>query len=223
MKKTKFLIPVIGIISTLIMLIVDGIICPEYWVKSAIKLIFFLCIPLFIIIINKEMSINSILKVNKKGMYKALGLGILLYIVILIAYLIAGNFFDFTITINNLKAGGSVNEDNFIAIAIYITLINSFLEEFFFRGFTFLNLKKFAPRKIAYIFSSLLFAIYHVAMMWNWFSIWLFLLILMFLAIGGMIFNYLCEKYDNIYMSWIVHMFANLSINTIGLMLLNLI
>ena len=223
MLKTKNLIFSISIISTIIMLLVDGVIAPAYWIKSLIKIIFFLLLPLMLLTSNKEMSLKSMFKLNKKGLLNSLGLGILLYVIILIAYFIAGNFFDFNSTINTLKSGGAVNENNFIGIAIYITFINSFLEEFFFRGFAFLNLKRFTSRKMAYIFSALLFSIYHVAMMWNWFSIWLFALILMFLAIGGAIFNYLCEKYDNIYMSWIVHLFANLSINSIGLILLNLI
>lgn len=41
-----------------------------------------------------------------------------------------------------------------------------------------------------------------------------------FLAIGGMIFNWLNEKLDTIYCSWLTHMFANFAINTIGFMLL---
>ena len=40
------------------------------------------------------------------------------------------------------------------------------------------------------------------------------------LVIGGMIFNWLNEKLDTIYCSWLTHMFANFAINTIGFILL---
>lgn len=61
-------------------------------------------------------------------------------------------------------SGMSVNADNFIYVALYISFINSLLEEFFFRGYVFLILKKDSSLKFAYGFSSLMFAFYHVGM-----------------------------------------------------------
>ena len=106
---------------------------------------------------------------------------------------------------------------------IYISFINSLLEEFFFRGFAFLSLKRLTGRGFAYVFSSLSFALYHVAMMIGWFSLPLFMLMLAGLFVGGMIFNYLNEKCENVYTSWLVHMFANLGINTVGFILFGII
>ena len=57
-------------------------------------------------------------------------------------------------------------------------------------------------------------------MMLGWFSPVLFLLALTGLAAGGMIFNFLNEKAETIYCSWLVHMFANFAINTIGFLLM---
>ena len=54
--------------------------------------------------------------------------------------------------------------DNFIYVTIYISFLNSFLEEFFYRGYAFITLKKHLNRKISYIFSASLFAIYHIGM-----------------------------------------------------------
>ena len=48
----------------------------------------------------------------------------------------------------------------------------------------------------------------------------LFLLVMAGLVIGGMIFNWLNEKLNTNYCSWLTHMFANFAINTIGIMLL---
>jgi hypothetical protein len=56
-------------------------------------------------------------------------------------------------------------------------------------------------------------------MMIGWFGIPVLLLTLFGLFVGGVIFNYFNEKYDNVYMSWLIHMFANFAINTVGFML----
>jgi len=123
----------------------------------------------------------------------------------------------------NLENNLGVTKDNFLFVALYITSINSLLEEFFFRGFSFLSLKEVSSRKIAYIFSALAFAIYHVAIMNNWFTPPLFILLIVSLFIAGLLFNYLNERFNNIYVSWIVHMSANLAINTVGFILFGII
>ena len=51
------------------------------------------------------------------------------------------------------------------------------------------------------------------------FNIIIYFLALFGLFIGGCIFNYLNERYENIYPSWIVHMCANFAINAVGFML----
>ncbi|HQB32514.1 MAG TPA: hypothetical protein PLI19_04185, partial [Erysipelotrichaceae bacterium] len=72
----------------------------------------------------------------------------------------------------------------------------------------------------AYIFSSTVFALYHCAMMIGWFNIILYLLLIVSLFVSGLIFNFLNEHFDSIFASWLFHMFANLSINTVGIILL---
>ena len=64
-----------------------------------------------------------------------------------------------------------------------------------------------------------MFALYHIAMMIGWFGLPVLLLAILGLFVGGVIFNYFNEKYDNVYTSWLIHMFANFAINTIGFML----
>ena len=87
----------------------------------------------------------------------------------------------------------------------------------------FLMLKEEKGRKFAYIFSSAMFALYHVGMTSGWFNILIYILSMAGLFIGGCIFNYLNEKCENIYPSWLVHMCANFGINTIGFILFEII
>ena len=123
----------------------------------------------------------------------------------------------------SLTSGMGITAENFLYVSLYISLMNSFLEEFFFRGYGFITLKKYTSRRFAYIFSSVIFAIYHVGMLVDMFNIWTSLLLLVGLIIGGCIFNYLNEANDNIYPSWFVHMFANFAINTIGFILFGIL
>ena len=102
----------------------------------------------------------------------------------------------------------------------YISLVNSLLEEFFFRGFAFLMLKEIAGSKLAYLFSAGIFSLYHIAIMHSWFSPLVFALMLVSLFFAGLLFNWINERYHNLYASWMVHMFANLAINTVGLLLI---
>lgn len=208
----------------ILMYIVDFHIQPGYMVKSVIKITLFLIIP--VIYSNKAhmLSVKEFLKIKSlKELIRAFALGIGIYVFILIAYFILRGFID----LNNIKTildqSLSVNKNNFIYISLYISFINSLLEEFFFRGFIFFNLNKAMPLFMSYTISAFAFSIYHVAILANWFNPILFMVALVGLFIGGLIFNKLNIKNDNIYNSWLVHMFANFAINTVGLIMYGII
>lgn len=217
MKKLH--IPILVIIACIVMGIVDAVIQPGYAIKSAIKIIMFLLIPIVYGLFLKEFNIKNLMKPDKKGLCIALCLGFLIYGVVLGAYWIFKDVFDFSALTGSLNETTGVNKSNFIWVAIYISFVNSLLEEFFFRGFSFITLKKLTSRRFAYVFSSMAFALYHIAMMIGWFGLPVILISLVGLFIGGMIFNRFDEKSENIYLSWLIHMFANFATNTIGFIL----
>lgn len=217
MKKLH--IPILVIIACIVMGIVDAVIQPGYAIKSAIKVIMFLLIPIVYGLFLKEFNIKNLMKPDKKGLCIALCLGFVIYGVVLGAYWIFKDVFDFSALTGSLNETTGVNKSNFIWVAIYISFVNSLLEEFFFRGFSFITLKKLTSRRFAYVFSSMAFALYHIAMMIGWFGLPVILISLVGLFIGGMIFNRFDEKRENIYLSWLIHMFANFATNTIGFIL----
>ena len=219
-KRSTILVLIVTIICCLAMALVDGVIRPGYAVKSAIKIALFMLIPLIASRLDRCVLYLQLLRPKKKGLLPAIALGIGIYVVILGGYFLVSPFFDFSQIAGALTDNAGVTKDNFLYVSLYISFANSFLEEFFFRGFVFTNLKQYSGRKLAYIFSAAAFSLYHVAMMIGWFSPALFLLVMVGLVVGGMIFNCLNEKLDTIYCSWLTHMFANFAINTIGFMLL---
>ena len=215
----KIYIPILVIIACVIMGIVDAIIQPGYIVKSAIKIILFVLIPIIYGCFHRECNIKALIKPDRKGFLLAIVLGVAVYVVILGAYLIFKNVFDFSALVGSLNETTGVNKSNFIWVAIYISFINSFLEEFFFRGYAFLMMKAYFAKWFAYVFSSMAFAFYHIAMMIGWFGLPVILISLLGLFVGGMIFNKFDEKSETIYQSWLVHMFANFATNSIGFLL----
>lgn len=203
-----------------VMAVVDGILQPGYVIKSIIKIAVFLLIPLLLSRLDKNLVLWKLLLPKKKGFIAAMLLGISIYVLIIGAYLLIGPYFDFSKIAGSLTENAGVTKENFLFVSLYISLVNSFLEELFFRGFIFTNLKNAVNRPVAYFFSAAVFSLYHIAMMIGWFSPALFILVMVGLLAGGIIFNWLNEKMDTIYCSWLTHMFANFAINTIGFLLL---
>ncbi len=217
MKKIQ--IPILVILACAIMAFVDAALQPGYVIKSVIKLLLFLLIPAGYGLFHKEIRVKKLLKPDKKGFALALVLGLAVYAIVLGAYFLFRDIFDFSALTKSLNETTGVNQSNFLWVALYISFANSFLEEFFFRGFSFICLKQYVARKAAYLFSGMAFALYHIAMMIGWFGVPVILLSLLGLFAGGIIFNRFDEKNENIYLSWLIHMFANFATNTIGFIL----
>ena len=213
-KKNGLCLILMVIVCCILMAIVEIFIEPVYFLKSAIKFILFFIIP-FIIMKKLNGIVFNNFKLDKRSIKKLLLLGIIIYGVIMIAYFITKNIFDYPKLIESLASDQHVTSNSFVWVALYISFINSFLEEFLFRLISFVKLSKYTKRVVAYLFSSMIFAIYHIAMIGEAFPPLLTILSIIGLTIGGCIFNFVDEKNDNIYNSWIIHMFADFAIMTI--------
>lgn len=201
------------------MALVDAVLRPPYAVKAAIKAALFLLCPLLYARLDPAWDWRGLFRRRGRSLQTALLLGAGVFAVILGTYALLRTVFDFTPITGLLGDTVGVTGKNFLWVALYISLVNSLLEEFFFRGFAFLNLRRLGGRGFAYGFSALAFSLYHTAMMLGWFSLPIFLLAMTGLTVGGLIFNWLNEKNGNIYVSWMVHMCANFAINGVGMLL----
>lgn len=217
--KKKWLIVAIVLVACIGMGLVDALWQPIYWVKSAVKIGLFLLLPALYALLDRDFKVKSLFIPDKRGFGLALLLGAAVYGVVVGAYFLFRGIFDFSAVASSVTDAVGVSKDNFIPVAIYISFANSLLEEFFFRGFAFLTLKKVSGRRFAYLFGAGMFAVYHIAMMIGWFALPVVLLALLGLFLGGVIFSYFNERYDNIYLSWLIHMCANFATNTIGFIL----
>lgn len=211
--------------GALVMSLIDGVIMPGYLVKSLVKLIVFSLIPIIYCITEKNGLREFVfwLKPGKRSIFTALAIALLIYAIIIGGYFCLRTVIDFNKVTNTITGDAGVKASDFVFVAIYISFVNSFLEEFFFRGFAFLTLKKHCPRTVSYCISAGLFALYHIGMTLSMKNAALTLAALVGLFLGGCIFNHFNEKCRNIYTSWLMHMFANFAINTIGFIELGII
>ncbi len=214
----------VSFLVVVLMSVVDGFINPGYGIKSLIKIVLFLLVPLISVKYGASQNMTSLFKATgKKAVVKSFILGGTVYFGIMAVYLFLSPYIDLQGIKLALQEDLGVNRENFIFVALYISFINSLMEEFFFRGYLFFGLLEKTSRLKAYSISAMFFAIYHVAIIGSWFSPLIFILAMAGLFAGGIIFNYINERNENILNSWVVHMMANLGINTIGLMMFDML
>ena len=223
-KNAKFITLSVLLMSVGISM-VDGVFKTSYFTKSVIKVLMFIPLPLLYFFKSDEgkNQLKQLFTPVKKYFFKSLILAFAIYAFMVGGYFMTKDVIDFSSVTTLLTQNMGVNKNNFIYVSLYIAFVNSLVEEFFFRGYAFLALKKHVGRKFAYIFSALMFALYHSGMTDGWFNFPVFLLMIAGLFVGGCIFNFLNEKCENIYPSWLVHMFANFGINTVGFILFGII
>lgn len=210
------------ILSCSVMGYIDAVWQPGYAIKSGIKMVLFGIIPFFILLKLSTSNFAAMFQLKLASVWRSALLGIAIYIVIVGGYFVLRELIDFSNITTSLNDSVGVNASNFIFVALYISIVNSFLEEFFFRGFSYTLLKS-RGRTFAYTICSILFALYHVAMMIGWYDWWIFGLAIVALFGAGIVFHLLNERSGTIYISWIVHMCSNLGINTVGLLLFGMI
>lgn len=214
MKKQSLPILSAVILVCTAMALVEVVIQPGYLVKSIIK------VTLFAGAVLALGHPGELLRPKGLGIAALLGGGI--FAAVLGAFFLFRPFIDLDAIATGLLAKENVSRENFLWVALYISIVNSFLEELFFRGLAYITLRRYAGERFASIFSAAAFSVYHVGILNGWFSWWIYALCLAGLFIGGLIFNAL-DRRGSILPSWIAHAAANLSINTIGLMMFGLL
>lgn len=141
---------------------------------------------------------------------------LLVFIVILAAYALCGNLIEPEQIRDSLLSKEHIERGNFVFTALYITICNSFIEEIFFRGFVFLTLHQTGWKKIAYIYSAAIFAVYHIGIISTWFSWYMYIAVLAALFMAGISLDAFAQKGNSFLCPWIIHIFANIGINVIG-------
>ena len=203
-----------------VLYLADQALLLNYNYKIVIKFLLLVLFPIIYIYWTRDNFMeNTFDKLFKNNKLLTVFFSISCFLTIFISYIVLNNLLYLNSMSLDLKEKFKIYEHNIIYYGVYIVFINSLIEEFFFRGFIFLNLKKKGRIKLAYIISASAFTLYHISAFVAWFNFNLFLLMIAGLFIGGLIFNYIDSKSNSILNSWIVHIFADLAIISIALII----
>lgn len=216
--KRRYII-ISSLAACILLYFIEQFLQVNYGVKTISKIILFTLIPYIYIAFLGDKDLYkavNVKKIDKRHLKLGFIFGVSSFFIILVAYSLLGHFIDFQSITEELQNKSKITPGNFALIGAYVTFGNSFLEEFFFRGFIFLNLYKLKYKKTAYIYSSLLFGLYHIAIFKTWFSLWITILVLLGLIVVGFVFNWLDTKSENFINSWILHIMADSAIILIG-------
>lgn len=207
----------VSLVSVSLLFIIEQVLVVDYLIKTLSKIVLFsISILLVHHFAKQKVTYLSPRGIDKKRRKISVGIGLGAFFILMVAYFILRSFIDFSIIESDL-AQKNITKESFLIIGLYITFGNSFLEELYFRGFIFKNLQQ-SNKKFAYLYSSLLFSIYHTAIFLTWFNPALFLLALIGLFVIGLVFCWLNEHSTNIYNSWFVHVLADTAIIIIALL-----
>lgn len=145
----------------------------------------------------------------KKNIKVAFGFGIVLTLIYAIAYYVFRGFLNFNIISTELNNLASINTTNIIFLGIYIIVLNSVFEEYFWRGFVFNELRTLIKPWVAYTFTGIAFSLHHVMFYLGWFNIGLFVLVTVGLIGFAIIMNFFFEKYKDLLSCWLIHIFVD--------------
>ncbi|MEM6611347.1 MAG: type II CAAX endopeptidase family protein [Cyanobacteria bacterium P01_C01_bin.72] len=151
-----------------------------------------------------------------------LGLGIVMFGVILVAYFLLGQqLIDLEDIRAKAKDVGITSPALYLAGCIYWSFINSLIEELTWRGFVVSQCKILVPPLTAVIFAALFFTAHHSLALYGYTQNWLVVLLgSLGVFIAGVIWAWCYSHYRSVIPGYISHILADLAIALIGYQLL---
>ena len=192
---------------------------PSYWIKSLCKILLFL-VPILLYSLWTKKDWKEVIGFHKLEKPASLFLpALFFYLIILAGYFLFQDRIDLSAIRASLLEKEHVTRENFLFVFSYITVCNSFLEEAYFCGFLYEQMKQAGKTK-AMLFSAFCFALYHTGIILTWFQPLIFLLAMLGLMAAGILLILVKNRYRSLKAGWLLHAMSNLAINTIGVLLL---
>ena len=213
-RKGAALAAFLSIASCIVLFITEQVAPIEYIWKAMLKVIMFVSLPIGFAILTSSKT-TFISRVKSKDVKRLIILSLVSFASLLITYLALKSQIDMGSIGSELRDKLGITKSNYLIVGAFIIFGNSLLEEFFFRGFVFHEAQKIS-KGMAYLFSSALFALYHIGIFLTWFSLPIIILAELGLFAAGILFCYLNAGRKSITSSWIVHLSADLAIIAIG-------
>ena len=199
---------------------VERTLAPAYWLKSLLKASAILLI-LGTYASAYQTSWRETVYLRKMKPAKALYVLIAATLAVLaLTFLLTRNYLDLASIRRNLMTKERLTKENCLFVFAYIATVNSFLEEAFFRGCLYHAFAEDGGKIAGLAFSSCAFAAYHIGIVDGWLNPGLLALCVAGLTVAGVFLQLVCERYDSVKASWLVHGCANLAIDALGVLLI---
>lgn len=120
---------------------------------------------------------------------------------------------------SKLQEFGLTTLTAYILFSVFVSLIHSLLEEYYWRWFVFGGLRKHLSFTWAATFSSLAFMAHHVIVLAVYLPGYFWTAAVPFslgIAVGGFVWAWLYERTENIYATWLSHALIDVAIFVIG-------
>jgi membrane protease YdiL (CAAX protease family) len=107
----------------------------------------------------------------------------------------------------------------FLALAAFLCVIHSLLEEYYWRWFVFGRLRRHIPWGLALVLAGLAFMAHHVVVIWVYFPDQFWSAVLPFslgVAAGGMVWAWIYERSGSLLGPWLSHLIVDAALMTVG-------
>jgi len=173
-------------------------------------------------VIKIDATALSLPKFKRQEIKLGLGLGVIMFSVIMLAYLFVGQQ---AINLVDIRAKatevGITNPGVYLAGCVYWSFINSLVEELTWRGFVVTQCKILLPKTTAVIFAALFFTTHHSIALYGYTHDWLVVFLgSLGVFLAGVLWAWCYSYYRSIIPGYISHILADLAIAIIGYQLL---
>lgn len=118
------------------------------------------------------------------------------------------------------KASALGFAQNYLLFAVFISLFHSALEEFYWRGFVFGQLRNRLPNAASHGLAAVAFAAHHLVVTMQFFPAPLAILLAIFVAVGGFIWTLVYQRQGTLVGCWLSHLCVDAFLMFVGYQLL---
>ncbi|MCD6579402.1 CPBP family intramembrane metalloprotease [bacterium] len=137
-------------------------------------------------------------------------IGLILVGIYLLAFFLLKHFLNFDQIAHKLINRNGITPINLIFVGLFIILINSYLEEYFWRGYLFKEFSSCISPFWAHLLSGFGFSLHHLVFIYDWFNIPFFIVTFIGLSGYGIIMNLIYQKTKGILSTWVIHILVDL-------------
>jgi len=111
---------------------------------------------------------------------------------------------------------------HYVAFAIVFSVIHSALEEYYWRWFTYGQMRRFVAGWQAHLLAAAGFTLHHYVVLAQYFQLWQALILGTFVGVGGLLWSWSYQRWGSLLGPWLSHLVVDLAIFWFGARILGL-